>query len=97
MQIVQQRRNTGPRRTMSQQEHENWIASEFIRDWPHYPNDGRKVLGKLAGSQYQYEITVTSIADEWKWVLFPKKITFGPIYGATPQDCLDQLKAAGIE
>jgi hypothetical protein len=75
---------------MSQQE---WIASEFIAEAPvGFPP--HTATGKLAGGQYQYEI---ALQDNGKWVLFPKKITFGPIYGATPQDCLDQLKAVGLE
>jgi hypothetical protein len=51
-------------------------------------------MGKLAGGQYQYEI---SLQDNGTWRLFPKKIFSDPICGATPQDCLDQLKATGLE
>jgi len=76
---------------MSQQE-QNWIASEFLTG----PQPGYReqtVMGKLAGGRYQYEITL----EGGKWRLFLKRTVFEPIYGATPQDCLDQLKSAGIE
>jgi hypothetical protein len=76
-----------------QQEHEKWIASEFVTG-PQPGYQEQTVMGKFAGGQYQYEIT---LQDNKTWRLFPKTMPSEPIYGATPQDCLTQLKQAGLE
>jgi hypothetical protein len=78
---------------MCEQQEHNWIASEFVTG----PQPGylaRTVMGKFAGGQYQYEIT---LQDDRNWRLFPKRIPSEPIDAATPKDCLDQLKEAGLE
>jgi hypothetical protein len=66
-----------------QQEHNKWIASEFVTDsQPGYQD--QTVMGKIAGGQYQYEIT---LQKDGKWVLFPAKIppipSCSPVTGST--------------
>jgi hypothetical protein len=78
---------------MTEQERNEWVLSAFLTG----PQPGyctQTAVGKFSGGQYQYEIT---LQGDGKWRLFPKSTASEPIYGATPKDCLDQLKTAGIE